>query len=1413
MIFIRKIKKEAVDKLIAELIVNNNEGSTQFPELLEEKNRTLIEQWWEAILDAIRSMYNSSNINIFENVASRILTEDIGTVSDINSRGIFLQVANEAVDNFYNTIIDRDGRLELIPELNGKKRHYVFDGEKEIAQTVSEKVKKNLNFPDRTDIQKIQDNQKREWGSEGHSYLETFVTNSLIDENGYAKKLSPVKISTRILPEIKEALEVFAIELINSYKPGTRFIIEKKVVNEKVKGKVASTIDFIAIEPDDKTGMKVDILDWKFTSINKDKDDDIPWYKQKEWKPQMGEYSTMMYNYGLKSNQIRKARMIPFINNYDEINNKQVLTSIEIGKLDSLQETTLYLLPVPLDTELTGNSEIDQLIKSLRIHYNKLFKSPISPQEKNVKDIQMNELSKAIRQLHLRFDFEPLAAVGETFLNNAAKILKEFKNIEYSLLTKEEIQAKLGNLLSLQTSALKFSTLDKVFLSKFPTKELLPEDRKTLLSLDRISSATERMLPKIVSLQNQFAIQFAALSGITLETIDTTDDNVKLKAEREIKSLARTFMEGTKLPNKIINIASNFLLNSKNTASIEVGKIIDKYSPLLIELEKEARAIGKSAFDMIGEVRNGKLSLIRKINKVFFEEMSVAKDKQNKKFFIKNMDVDKYTELSNELIEKGTKEINETTFSTEEDENNDQKEYRIKKLKDSLDIKRSSFNGYKGYQFNRLFRETLKEEKHISQEFINMSKNKHSLAMWEFLTSLNKRAYENGYLSQEGMSFFPLLEATILEKISATDNILSESKDFFNDLYTMRINDEPSYSKIDEETNELKREIPKLFTRTNKEVHQLSRDMNKVGTLWIKALVDYETSKEMENTLLTLQKVEEARGHISEENGNIIFEQGAPKVDFSKDTNPQILKTIIDDGVYRITENISSIGNTYISAFSDKFNKTEEGKQKSALSIKKGLENSNILVRALAVGLKPLIAIANYFGVNFHAYINAGNMYNFIGDYQKNQGKILSGINFSTIERALMDKIIPLNDDVTTEKRREIAKKQGYIKYLSTWNFNDVMMSTNSIPERLLGLTNALSFIDNSMVVNGEIVNIRQYIKRQDYSKTKSLTFLERKQLEKTYEARVKELKESSSLTKIAKIENDELIIPNVSNEELGKFRTKIIEYGRKLSGQMNRDNKADFARDSILKSFMMFKTWIPKHIISRTSDIQKNLELDEWEYGRARLFVKTWAYLGFKNILKMQDIIQGTDEGLRIMNEILEQKKEEYYLKTGLTLEITEEEFYELMRRELSNQMKELGLLLGIMSLVIAAKAAEPPEDSDPLTRNKYNWLLKMTNKISDELSFYYNPISFESITRGSVMPALSLLSKTYKIVDHVSKETYGTISGDEEMTEGAHPLKYFLNIVPVGSQFQNEILPYIDPALAKALGVRVSAESRPGR
>jgi len=1417
---IRKIKKEAVDKLIAELIVNKSEGSTEFPELMEEKDRSLIRQWWDTILDFVRGIYSKTNIDIFKSTADLIVSDNIDlTLDNIKETAVYYQVKNNTkVDQIFNTIMSEHDKIggpyNAVYDSAGnlvKKRHYVYDKVTDIAKSVTEKVKGKT--PDRrSDLQKKLDDMKKDWGSEGHAFLEQFIGKNLIDKNGYRlANPTEIEIDSNLDPIIQEKLRNFAKELINSYESGTRFLIEKKVVNKNVPGMLASTMDFIAIEPQKDGSVKVDILDWKFSNINKSMNDDVPGYKTKEWNAQMNEYEQILKNYGVTKEQLRYRRMVPFVTGYrhaipGDPKSPLVLVTLEVGSPNNLEKNSIFTLPVPSLSEKTGNEEVDRLISGLRAQWEKINGIRVSPENRHLKKKQLEEISSAIRNLQVRLNFGPITAMAETFFKNAGAAITDIEGIDYEKLSPAETRDKLGKLIEYKNSATKFLDIDQVFLSAYPKDKMTGEAKVILEKLEHNAVLAERLVKKINNLQGSYAANLVIKQGLA------STEKEALSAEREIKGLVKTFYEGLQLPAKIIKAASRLVLESRNLVNINVGRKLDQFQPILVALEKEAAAQGKSAFDLIGKASDKGLNLIKKIDPQFWKDYSKAIEAKDKEFLIKNLDMDKYNQLVEEAVEKQIAEIERTEYDISDINNNNAiRDQKIKNVRNSLDITRSTFNGFTDFTFKQLFKKAMLEEKHLSNEYKQLVKNETAFKAWKFFMDLNERAYKAGYLDEQGMSFFPLVEATLLQKIEQSkQGVLGDLGNFFKDLYTTTEDESSSLSKIDPETGELERRIPRYFTRSSKPVEALSKDLNKVASLWVNALYSYENRQNLENTLLTLAAVEANKGSIIVDGDKVVFDGDTPRVNRDKNDNAKLMNAIVDDYLYGQTEDTGSLGNVQLGNLVTKLNKDKELAEKRVTNFKKGIKNADVLVRALAVGLKPLIATANSFGNAFQAYINAGGNYEF-NEFLSNTGKVVTGA-ISQEKKAIMHLIVPLNEDISNEKMRETAKKIGIGKWLSTWSFSDVMMSTNAFPEKRFQLANALSFIDNSMIKDGKIVNIRQEIAREDRAVKYKMTPAERKALEKTFDERVAKAKEESNLEKAVKIEGDTITIEGVSDEELAKFRAIITEYNRDLNGQMSQDNKAAFARDTVFKSFMMFKTWIPKQVILRTKDISKNALTGEWEYGRGRVFVKAIFHLGAKNITKMRDIITGSEEGLRILDEMLQVKRDEYFRKTGEVLTITNEEFYDMMRTELENQVKELKLLVGIVAVVAAAGAAIPDDDDslDDVTRNRYKYLMKAMNKIQDELSFYYNPLAMESITRGSLVPSLGLLSKTWKIFTNTAAEGYGFAIGDEEMMKKAHPLKYTFNIVPGVYQATNEVLPYVFPEIAKELGIRVTEESR---
>jgi hypothetical protein len=1403
--------------LIAEYIVNNSEGSTDFPELASEVERDRVQEWWNTILDFLRSLYGKSKVDLFSQAADHIMAGNIGTIEDIKAQGVYYQIGNNAeVDKFVNIINDIDSRMHLDP--NPSDRHYTLDG-KRAARSVTEKIAKNKSMPDRTPEQKIGDNQKKEWGSEGHRYVEQYIKTNLIDQDGFKKPYTDTPINSVLDNEAQEKLNRFAENLIDSYPEGTRFLIEKMAINQREKGMLASTIDFIAVYPTEKKDgtpdVGVDILDWKFTDIDKTREEDIPWFKQKDWKPQMGEYTKMLYEYGFKPGQIKKARMIPFIMNYDNVvkgDSKSGLrpTSIEIGKLDSLTETNLYLLPVPINSETTGNAAIDDLLKSLRSYWEKIYSKQVSPEARATKMIHLNQLSKSIRTLHVSLNFAPLVSVGRTFMSTSRAALDSFKGVDYTQLSKEQIEAKLQDLIEFKNTALNFTMLDEAFISQYGDTDLSDDANKVLLGLKAVSANAKAKLGEILELQKEYVAQIAVRENFVNENNKTS----LFDAEREIGALTKNFVEGSRLPAKLINFASNLIMRVKRAADKRFISKFDEFKKVLIPLEEEASRQGKRAFDMIGTVSDNGLHLIKKIDSQFWKDVTAAKEKgkENKKFLMDNMDMDKFKVLAKEAIDKGIAELSLIEFSMDKDQNDYIRNGRIKRLRNSIDITRKDFHGYNEYLFNHIFRQVVQADNHLYEDYKRMSQSKAALDAWNFFTAMNEKARDIGYIDKQGMSFFPLVEASIVDKFKQTSNMGTEFKDFFKDLYSVKVNEEQFYSKKDSETGEIKKSIPKYFTKKgNMATEKLSTDLNKVGALWIKSLMDYEARQSIENTLLTIQAVEKAKGSlIVNDQGDLISEGGKFVVNKAVNKNANIMEAILNDALYDLQEDLGNIGNITVQKVANKFGDDAESKDTSAINIKKGLRSADTLTRSLAVGLKPLIGLANWMGYNIHAFINGGNMYT-TGEFAKNNLAVTTGVGLSMEDKALLHYVTTAPEDEMTHMRRKAAREKGIISYLSTWSFTDVMMITNSIPEHKLALANAKSFNDNAIIIDGKIVNARQYLKKQDRANKYKLSSEARRTLEKSFDSRVKDLLASSTkLTSAVKLADDKISIEGVSEDEIVKYSLKVSEFARNLNGSMNEDNKAAYRRDTLFSSFMMFKNWIPKLLLSRTGEIKYNVETEDWEYGRMRALAKVTTELGFRNIGKLRGIITGSEEGLDTLRGILDAKKQDYFEKTGQELEITEEEFFDLMRREINNEMKELGMLFTFIGLAATVGFMKPPEDATDAEKNKWKLWAKASNKISEELSFYYLPTSAESITKGSIIPSLGLLSKSARFLNSFGKEAYGYTTGNQELMDKNYPIKYFFNLIPGLSQFQTDYLPYIDAELAKEMGIRVTVEAR---
>lgn len=1408
---ILKLKKEAIGKVLSETVIKQNEGITQKPELLQKALT-----WWESIIKALRELFSTSG---FDEASMKIVSgEEIGTADDVRSDDVFYQKANltgeEKMNNFINDKFLAISKRMRLNDANPNDRHYTIDL-KRVKNSVTKWIKRNQakKFV-RTDAQKIIDDQKQFWGSDGHEYIEKMIVNSYTDSNGYIRD-TPIAYNakTSLNPEVQDILNGFIEKLLASYPKGTRILAEKYVYNEKED--LASTMDFLAFIPEGDS-FYVEALDWKFTTIDLERTEDIPGFKQEEYKKQMKEYVTILQRYGLKPSQIRKARMIAFKANYDHLipddyKSPLILESIEVADLDNIKEAELYLLPVPLDFESTGNKRLDKFIQSLRVQYDKFVKRVVDPRQQYIKDTQREELSRAIRKLHLQMDFIPIVNIGNTFVKNARAGIDLIKHKDYTTMSLQEMTNVLKELSYITNGAEKYTEAAEVYIFTNKGKVLTEEEKQVLSDLERLKTRTEAILEEVLQIRRAYATQLSVNYGITRENVAESLDKISkgefvetgsfLNPERELDTYDRMMTESSSLSSRAANLMQRIWDLGKNEADLNIAKEVRAFEKVLLPAEAEARAKGINVFQLIGTIKNELPEYIDKLSDTFRKNIEKAKDAKNKQFFIDNVNKAKYDKIANEIVSNTTEAVNADPNLSDEE-----KERRITRVKNRLLLDRQGFAGYNDSLFFKVFYETMNTDKNASKEYKAMSPA--ALDLWKFVVEgLNAKAQDLGYIGKADSSFFALMDATTLQKFTDVKGIGGQFKDFFKDQYTIRMAEEQEAGKTDRETGKLINVIPKYFTRTDRKLTQLSTDLTKVVPTWIKAINEYELRSQMEDVMLTILEVEKNKPNLMTVDGELLTEMGVP-LTTSENKNIDALEAIAEDFIYDRTQDERSWGNRNIKMAFDKTGGLAEDKERRKLGTKKVFKTLTAWTQMLGTALKLSVGIPNWFGNQFQAYINSGNFYRF-REFQMNHGRVLIPGMIKGIELGLLDLTIPLNEDVATEERRKIAWKQSPLKWLGTWSFQDVMMVTSSFPERRLQYANALSFNENSMVMNGKIVNIRQYLTEADRIVKYNMSESERKSLEDSFEERVKELKDTKSLLQIAEEKDGYVTIPGVSDEEIARYRITVRDASRDMSGQMSREDKAGYTRDTMASTFMLFKGWIPKQIAIRGKDIKFNVKQNRWEYGRTRLFGKLIMKQGLAAFKNSIDIMNGTDKGLQIMQEMLEAKRDEYFERTGEQLTITDEEFYDMMRKAVRDQFREMQVVLLTLAVYFGTKHfADDDDEEEVLNKNTWKALSKIVYKTAEEVNFYYNPLSVEGFTNGNLIPGMMIATKAAKIIKTGGKEIIGQISGDQDMIDKANFGKDVLDIIPGPSQFQREFLPICCPDVAKAWGIKVTAD-----
>jgi hypothetical protein len=1387
-----KLKEEA----IAKVLVNRLEN-------------TIAKNWWDKIVDYLKGLFFTKSG--FDQASMDVLSGKMATVEDIDvsKESAYFQLSSG--EKVFNDLLNTSNEITLdegVYQLGDVKAvRRVSDYVKDFYDSV-------FKNPADTEFQKTLNELKGEKGTDGHADIEhaqlVFVdpTTGLLreeklDDSSYVSKLNPK--DARMYNMLKDNLE----ERLNSFPEGTRFMSEVRIFDKKRK--IAGTVDFLAIEKDGN----VNILDWKFMDLDADKYEDVPWYKVRAWDIQMKKYKDIIStNYNVKNENFKQTRMIPILAKYSKADyEKEILPrliDVKIGDVvvENIEED--FLLPVGITEEKTGNKKIDSLIQKLNSVYKKLSEESVSESEKSTKAEQLNALYKAIRHLQIKGNVVPLINQAKILNKQVSMLLNryatEFEGKDPSEVDQDKVNAFAGMIRIHLESLAPYLDLKQL---RFLLNEDTEENNKLKDELRKTVEKVEDYISDLEDLDETFGEKFNSTSS--------TPEKVVKGITKWFSSVATIQVANIQSLYKLANKAF-FLSNQENLEEVK------KLNTLKDNYDKWAASKGLSKRDYFNILtKKDKNELIDEFDKKFFDDLKSKIAKKDFNWIYDNINKDAYRQYVENKIEEETDRILSRPRVGTEEEVKASIKRDLAKVYNRYNLENKNSNGWLLYDDVKKF---PKRDIWESAEWkeLNKTENAPAKAFYNYIVERNvyyqKIEYLNGKAARK---FLPWMRQGFVEGLVFDGKSRGVGEAFLRNISMDE--SEAGFGQTDPVTGELINTIPKYFTKDLGEGY--STDLFKTMAMYNEYAIKFKNLKDIEERALQLLRAERNKKSImSSTFGKLIKENGELKLNQKNDENSKLLEDMIKGIIYqqKFVESevfdaalgkISGFGKTINSKLGMKiFPENLDGRQ---LSLNKAINTLNTTFQLNTLGLNSLSAISNYFGGTANGLINAG-VYFTKTDFLKTQmwfltnkmkGKVFGKDSLGeTPQKAIaaLDYFLPFLENYN----RDAAKKLSLNK-LDEQAVQDFLMIMMRSGEEAIQTVNFFTFLKNAIVVDNKIVNVREYLKTTDeYKAFYAGTQEERKARHEKFEKDVEALLDEKGVLQVGEIVNGEFTIPGIDkkSDSVMEFRRLVQSFTTDALGSMSEENRRLVNMNVYTASAMVFKNWIPRLVDVRIGNIKYNAASDAYEWGRMRMVFGMITTDILKSINSLKSAIGGdSDVWLGQVRELYEKKKQDYYDNTGKELEMTEDEFIALVNQNMKNQAVDLIILLSLMSLLAGLKALAPDDDEDPVVRNQYKYLLKATDKLTDELSYFYDPSSpFNLISKGA-FPSLSLLENYSKFITNFTKENFGIITGDEEMQDDAKPIKYLMKSFPISSQASG-ILPMFYPDIAKDLGIKMQSQ-----
>jgi len=1143
----------------------------------------------------------------------------------------------------------------------------------------------------------------------------------------------------------RKAIKKYLQILRSSHPKNTIWRVEMPIRNKETGA--IGTPDLVAIDPDGTEH----IYDWKgiiFKTTNGEVfAETVDEIKRRYIDYQLREIRRASITHGVT--KFGNTRAIPARIKIKGIkladkNWEDQVVGFELGNPDPRKEDKdkQYLLPIPSSLERTGIKEYDLLIEDL---YKKLDvlnnMEGGTAQEREQRAVRKSMIKKAAQDLQVKHGLEGIINFGLAEIPSLRARLKE-----------DEFEELSTNEKSKELERMKESVQSHIVIARILGDKLEKLDNKKKTKLKNINFDSNILLGEIIEKIKELSFETAEEEGIDIGSEGT------LKPVLPSGKWDRIVRTATQSQNPLIQTFMSLVQKQQ----AKVKGIVDKHN---VEIDRmrdnmqKARP-GKSGlalFEPIVEIKDGEFTgnLTNRYKSEFFDERDKRIAKRGNvsiKWIADNtvVDKDKFDKKFKEMVEIWKR----ITFSPDKVQNKAIYDYKVNEFRSKYDV------WHKDYKKTAYL--------NPSNYFLRPTDKWWTPKYSSLMNDPSKSAFKEFYLYFVGeidkmrewipldtrINFIPNVPADLIDQM--LNNGLSLSRGLAGLTESLRVETEDTFFGQQGDNGNIIKKIPLFFKSAlrrsltakekksvellalkkgrkdteeytkeynsqkwkiiNKESAKLkSVDLTKVLSLFLFSANNYKYMSDIENTSLLLKDA------MREQEEIIVDFRGKPRLDSeggvmkevtSAETLEQfddyILNYIYGRAKKDTLREVKLGGNTY-----------------SATKAGYNLLSYNS-IRALSLNM--VSGVANMFNGIANLFMQGAK-----GQFFSNLDVVIAYKNFAFGDlrtRTLVPFFdIQLDNTEWRKAERRSSSKLIENKVLSYERFFVLQKSG----DMLVQWGTLLAFLNSHTVKEGKIVK-----------KTGS---------------------ETSFYKQIKIDKNNNVTIPDVSEQEMLKFRNKVKEISKITLGQIDPYDITRMRMTIWGAMAGQFRSWIPKMADERFGQIRYNRNLESWEYGKYRSFFKHLISKEFLplvgNLLKNYGLMglggdgKWSDRTKLHAIALFEKAKAE-----NPTLEITQEEYIQLHYQNLRAMVAELQMITGVLGIIYLLSSLDDEEDSPS---GWYRYLGKTFTRFSDELLFFSLPSSGMTILKVPI-PLISLLNDMQQFTEYGMKTAYLLPFGEDE-------------------------------------------------